>query len=104
MVRTVIKYNQILDVKKMGQLVYGVQNLSFFMLQTIDQVLHMQHFQNSLKTNILFLHFDIIGGILAQCVVCGECQNSYTQTICKFVNLSAVCGIKPDVSHIHGSQ
>lgn len=58
--RTVIKHNQILDVKKIGQLVYGVQNLSFFMLQTKDQVLHMQHFQNSLKTNMFILYFCVL--------------------------------------------
>lgn len=59
--------------------------------------------QNILKRNRhnLILLFDFISAEMNEfiLVVCGECHVSYAQSMCKVLNISAVCGVRAIVEH-----
>lgn len=58
--------------------------------------------QNILKRNRhhLILVFDFISAEMNEFIlVCGECHFSYAQSMCKVLNLSAVCGVRAIVVH-----
>lgn len=97
--RTVAINDKIINVAIMRQVCIVLKGDHF---SYIDRVLHMyktfKMTQNILKWNrhSLILVFDFNSAEMNEfiLVVCGECHFSYAQSMCKVLNLSAVCGVR----------